>query len=111
MVQARLILVLGAVVAIGPLSIDLYLPAFPRLQTYFSTDAASVQFTLAAFFVGIALGQLLYGPISDRFGRRVPLILGLVAYSLASLACAMSESIEALVFWRFGVNRYSSTGS
>ena len=101
MVQAHLILVLGAVVAIGPLSIDLYLPAFPRLQTDFSTDASSVQFTLAAFFVGIALGQLLYGPISDRFGRRVPLILGLAAYSLASLACAMSESIEVLVFWRF----------
>ena len=101
MVAARLILVLGAVVAIGPLSIDLYLPAFPRLQTYFVTDAASVQFTLAAFFIGIALGQLLYGPVSDRFGRRVPLMLGMAAYALASLACAMSKSIEMLVFWRF----------
>ncbi len=101
MVPARLILVLGAVVAIGPLSIDLYLPAFPRLQTYFGTDAAAVQFTLAAFFAGIALGQLLYGPISDRFGRRIPLMLGLGGYSLASLACAMSHTIEVLVFWRF----------
>lgn len=100
-VPARLVLVLGAVVAIGPLSIDMYLPALPRLQAFYATDAASVQLTLAAFFAGISLGQLLYGPLSDRFGRRVPLILGMAAYSLASLACAHAATVESLIMWRF----------
>lgn len=100
-VPVRLVLVLGAVVAVGPLSIDMYLPALPRLQAFYATDAASVHLTLAAFFAGIALGQLFYGPLSDRFGRRMPLILGLSAYSLASLACAYADTIDSLIAWRF----------
>lgn len=101
MVATRLILVLGAVVAIGPLAIDMYLPAMPRLQSHFETDAASVQLTLAVFFVGIALGQLFYGPLSDRYGRRRPLVLGMLGFCLASLGCVYASSIEALIFWRF----------
>ena len=100
-VPASLILVLGAVVAIGPLAIDMYLPALPRLQSYFATDASAVQLTLASFFVGIALGQLFYGPLSDRYGRRKPLIFGMLGFAVASVACAYAPSIEALVIWRF----------
>lgn len=98
---ARLILILGAIVALGPLAIDMYLPALPRLQSDFGVDPATVQLTLAAYFVGIALGQLLYGPLSDRFGRRKPMIFGLVGFSLTSLGCATATSADALILWRF----------
>lgn len=97
----RLIFILAAIVALGPLSIDMYLPALPRLQAHFQTDAASVQLTLATYFVGLSLGQLLYGPLSDRFGRRGPMLVGLLGYTVASIACAFAQSIEALIFWRF----------
>ncbi len=101
MVPTRLILILGAVVAIGPLSIDMYLPALPHLQDYFRSDAGSVQLTLAAYFAGIALGQLLYGPISDRWGRRPPLLFGLAGFVLTSVACAYAPTIEVLILSRF----------
>ncbi len=101
MVAARLILVLGAVVAIAPLSIDLYLPALPDIERWYQADAAAVQLTLAAFFAGISLGQLLYGPVSDRYGRRRPLLFGMLAYAGASLACAYAPSLDTLVIARF----------
>ncbi len=97
----QLIFILAAIVALGPLSIDMYLPALPRLQSYFHTDAASVQLTLAAYFVGLSLGQLVYGPLSDRFGRRRPMLIGLVGFTIASVGCAFAQSIEALIVWRF----------
>ncbi len=97
----RLILILGSIVALGPLAIDMYLPALPELQSHFGVDAARVQLTLAAYFVGIALGQLLYGPLSDRFGRRKPMLFGLAGFALASVGCATATSIEALILWRF----------
>lgn len=98
---ARLILILGSIVALGPLAIDMYLPALPYLQSYFGVDAAAVQLTLAAYFVGLASGQLLYGPLSDRFGRRLPMLFGLVGFTVASVGCATATSIEALIVWRF----------
>src|SRR3546814_19946962 len=72
------VICVGLIVAIGPLSIDMYLPSFPALQVYFSTDAASVQSTLSFFFIGLAIGQLIYGPIADRYGRRTPFLFGLL---------------------------------
>jgi DHA1 family bicyclomycin/chloramphenicol resistance-like MFS transporter len=101
MLPLSVMLVLGAVVALGPLAIDMYLPALPHLQNDFQTDAAAVQLTLAAFFVGIALGQLVYGPISDRFGRRRPMLFGLTGFVFASVGCAYASSIETLIVLRF----------
>lgn len=97
----RILLILGALSAIGPFAIDLYLPAFPTLARAFSTDAEGVQLTLAAYFVGLAVGQLIYGPLIDRYGRRVPLLIGVMVFSLASLACALAPSLEWLIGARF----------
>lgn len=99
--ESRWIVILGMVIAIGPLSIDMYLPGLPALQSYFSADAAGVQLSLASFFVGLALGQLLYGPLSDRFGRRRPLLIGLSIFTVASVGCALAPSLDALIALRF----------
>jgi DHA1 family bicyclomycin/chloramphenicol resistance-like MFS transporter len=82
------------------MSIDLYLPALPALERALSADAASVQWTLASFFVGFAAGQMFYGPITDRFGRKPPLYFGLVVYVAASIGCAFAPSVQVLVWLR-----------
>src|SRR5689334_21346210 len=97
----RIATILGALVALGPLSIDMYLPAFPELARAFRTDAASVQITLASYFVGLAIGQAFYGALSDRLGRKPPLYAGLVLYILASLGCLLAATIEMLIALRF----------
>jgi len=97
----RLLLILGATVAIGPLAIDMYLPSLPTLQAYFGVDTAAVQLTLSAFFIGLAVGQIFYGPVSDRIGRLGPLYFGLGLYVLASAACALAPSVETLTVARF----------
>jgi DHA1 family bicyclomycin/chloramphenicol resistance-like MFS transporter len=94
------ILLMGALTAIGPLSIDMYLPAFPAIAHEFSA-LGRVELTLASFFTGLALGQLFYGPVSDRFGRKPPLYAGLALYVAGSLGAAGAGSVEALVAWRF----------
>jgi DHA1 family bicyclomycin/chloramphenicol resistance-like MFS transporter len=91
----------GLIVAIGPLSIDMYLPSFPALQAYFAADAAAVQATLSSFFIGLAIGQLIYGPLTDRYGRRRPLLFGLSLYIVASLGCALAPDIVGLAGLRF----------
>src|SRR5262245_53144124 len=97
---ARLTLILGILSAFGPVSIDMYLPALPALTREFGTDAAAVQLTLSIFFIGLALGQALYGPIADRIGRRRPLLAGCALYTIASCACALAPSIESLIVLR-----------
>jgi MFS transporter, DHA1 family, multidrug resistance protein len=97
----RLTLILGALTAFAPLTIDIYLPSLPTLVRYFDTTDATVQLTLPVFFIGLALGQLFYGPLSDRYGRRPPLLAGIALYTLASAACALAPSIEALLIGRF----------
>ncbi len=97
----RILLILGALSAFGPLAIDFYLPSFPTLARQFATDVEHVQLSLAAYFAGLAIGQLLYGPLADRFGRRRPLLVGVSLFALASLACAWAESLEMLVLARF----------
>lgn len=96
-----LILILAALIAFGPLSVDMYLPSLPTIQHEFGTDAAGVQFTLSAYLLGLAVGQMLYGPLSDRIGRKRPLYAGLVAYILASIGCAMAPDIGTLQAMRF----------
>ena len=97
----RLVIVLGSVNAIGPLSIDMYLPALPEITRALGTGASQVQLTLTACVAGLALGQLVIGPMSDRLGRRTPLIAALVTYAVASLLCAVATSVGALIALRF----------
>ncbi|QMW04218.1 multidrug effflux MFS transporter [Spirosoma foliorum] len=95
-----LILILGSLTALGPFSIDMYLPGFPAIAKDLHTTAAKVSLSLSGFFIGISLGQLLYGPLLDRFGRKKPLYIGLIVYILASAGCASTVSIDGLIFMR-----------
>ena len=97
----RTILILGALSAFGPLAIDFYLPGFPAMAQAFATDDKHIQLTLAVYFLGLSIGQLVYGPIADRFGRRVPLLVGVVLFTTASLACAFAPTLEWLIGARF----------
>lgn len=97
----RTILILGALSAFGPLAIDFYLPGFPAIALAFGTDEKHVQLTLASYFLGLSIGQLAYGPVADRFGRRVPLLFGVTLFTLASLACAFAPNLEWLIGARF----------
>ncbi|MDH0305283.1 MULTISPECIES: multidrug effflux MFS transporter [unclassified Pseudomonas] len=97
----RTLLILGALSAFGPLAIDFYLPAFPAMAQAFATDEKHVQTTLAAYFLGLSLGQLAYGPVADRFGRRIPLLFGVALFTLASLACAYAPNLDSLILARF----------
>ncbi|WP_434456790.1 multidrug effflux MFS transporter [Stutzerimonas urumqiensis] len=96
-----ILLILGALTAFGPLAIDFYLPAFPAIATFFATDTEHVQLSLASYFVGLAIGQLVYGPIADRYGRRKPLLFGVCVFTLASFACALAPTLEWLIAARF----------
>ncbi|MGE8362974.1 multidrug effflux MFS transporter [Pseudomonas sp.] len=97
----RILLILGALSAFGPLAIDFYLPSFPTLAAVFATDVEHVQLSLSAYFIGLAIGQLVYGPLADRYGRRLPLLIGVTLFTLASLACALATSLEWLIAARF----------
>ncbi len=95
-----LILLLGGLATVCPFAIDLYLPAFSRIAADFGTTIARVGLSLSSYFIGLSAGQLFYGPILDRFGRKRPVFAGLVLFLFASIGCAFSGSIEALVAFR-----------
>lgn len=97
----RILLILGSLSALGPMAINFYLPSFPALARAFATDVEHIQLSLASYFAGIAIGQLIYGPLADRFGRRRPLLVGLLLFSLASLACAQAQNLQWLIAARF----------
>ncbi|HEY5979334.1 MAG TPA: multidrug effflux MFS transporter [Microlunatus sp.] len=96
----RTIIVLGMLSTFGPISLDLYLPSLPELATDLGTSTSSAQLTITACLLGLAVGQLIAGPLSDQFGRRRPLLIGLVCYLLTSLACAFAPTIELLLVLR-----------
>ena len=96
-----LIIILGALTALGPFSIDMYLPGFPAIASSFGITTSRVTLSLSSFFLGISLGQILYGPLLDRFGRKKPLYAGLILYLLASAGCYFATTIEALIILRF----------
>src|SRR5229473_5586052 len=94
------VILLGALTALTALSIDMSLPALPRLTIVFATTPDKAQLTLSVFLIGFAIGQLAYGPISDRFGRRPVLLFGLVVYTLGGIGCALAGSIDQLILCR-----------
>jgi DHA1 family bicyclomycin/chloramphenicol resistance-like MFS transporter len=96
----RDIVVLGMLSTFGPLSLDLYLPALPSLAAELEASTSAAQLTITSCLVGLAVGQLIAGPLSDRYGRRPPLIIGLVAYALASLLCAFAWTVSVLIVFR-----------
>jgi DHA1 family bicyclomycin/chloramphenicol resistance-like MFS transporter len=98
--RVRLVVILGALSAFGPLSIDMYLPSLPSLSRDLQASASATQLTLSACLLGLALGQVIAGPVSDTLGRRRPLLVGLVAYILASLLCAIAPSVYLLIAMR-----------
>jgi DHA1 family bicyclomycin/chloramphenicol resistance-like MFS transporter len=99
--RSQHVIILGALSAFGPLSIDMYLPSLPALSHDFGSVAALGQLTLSACLLGLALGQTIAGPISDALGRRRPLLIGLAAYALSSLLCVVAPSVYVLVLLRF----------
>jgi DHA1 family bicyclomycin/chloramphenicol resistance-like MFS transporter len=96
----ELLILMGALQAFAPLSIDMYLPAMPEMEKVFHTSAAAVQITLVTFLAGFALGQSLYGPITDRFGRKPPLYVSLFVFIVSSAACALAPSIRWISAFR-----------
>ncbi|WP_338839366.1 multidrug effflux MFS transporter [Flavobacterium ginsenosidimutans] len=97
----QLILILGSLTALGPFSIDMYLPGFSGIAKDLNTTVAKVSMSLSSYFIGISAGQLLYGPLLDRFGRKKPLFIGLLVYILASLGCVYVTDIDDFILLRF----------
>jgi MFS transporter, DHA1 family, multidrug resistance protein len=96
-----LVILLGSLTAMGPLAIDMYLSTLPAIGQSLHATPAAVQATVSAFLAGMAIGQLVYGPWSDRVGRRIPIMLGVVIFIAASVACALATSVEQLLAARF----------
>ncbi|RYU93616.1 multidrug effflux MFS transporter [Emticicia agri] len=96
-----LIIILGLLSAIGAFSIDTYISGFPSIAADFHVSIDTVSYSISSFFLGICIGQMICGPLLDRFGRRIPLLIGLFLYTLASIGCALSTSIEMLIVVRF----------
>lgn len=95
------LLILGLLSAIGPFSIDMYLPGFPDIAKDLHTNVSRVALTLSGFFIGIAIGQLLYGPLLDKYGRKKPMYVGMVLYALASFSAPFVKTVEMLIILRF----------
>jgi len=104
---AWLPILLGFLTAVGPSTTDMYLPAFPAIEASFHSPPGSAQLTLAAWFAGLALGQITQGTLSDRFGRKRPLMVATAIYTLACLGCSLAPSIQ----WLAGFRALSAIGA
>lgn len=96
----RWLILMGLLTAIGPLAIDMYLPAFPAIAQGLGATAGQVERTLASYLFGLAMAQIFYGPFADRYGRKKPLMLGLAIFTIASIGCGFTDNIEHLTAWR-----------
>ena len=94
-------LVLGMLSAVGPFAIDMYLPSFPAIAREFQVDVSAVQMSLMSFFLAVSVCQIVYGPLSDRFGRKPPLYFGLTLFVLAGIGCSFAPNVETLIAFRF----------
>ncbi len=99
--RATIILILGFLSAIGPFSIDMYLPGFPAIAKDLHTSIETVAYSLSSFFIGVCIGQVLCGPLLDRYGRKMPLYAGLLLYILATIGCVFTSSVQVLIVLRF----------
>ena len=95
-----IILILGALSTISPMSIDMYLPAFPKIASDLHTTQAELSLSLSSYFIGLALGQLIYGPLLDRFGRKLPLYVGLMIFFGSSFFCMFAPTMKWLLIFR-----------
>lgn len=96
-----MIVILGALTTVSPFSIDMYLPAFSQIARDLGTTTPTVALSLSSYFIGLAIGQIFYGPLLDRFGRKKPVYVGLAVYILASLGCVCASSVNMLIAFRF----------
>src|SRR5580698_3301140 len=99
--RTLIIFILGSLATISPFAIDMYLPAFPEIAAGLHTSTAKISLSVASYFAGLAIGQFIYGPLLDRFGRKPPLYAGLILFAVASLLCMGARSIHWLVAMRF----------
>ncbi len=99
--RTTIILILGFLSAIAPFSIDMYLPGFPAIATDLNTSIEMVSYSLSSFFIGVCIGQVLCGPLLDRFGRKMPLYAGLLLYIAATIGCVFTKSVQVLIALRF----------
>ncbi|WP_428943553.1 Bcr/CflA family multidrug efflux MFS transporter [Pantoea sp. FN060301] len=109
--SAGLVVILGLLAMLMPLSIDMYLPALPQIAREFDVPAGSVQMTLNLYILGFALGQLIYGPLADSFGRKPVIAIGTLIFAVAAAACALSQTIEQLIFMRLLHGLSAAAGS
>jgi DHA1 family bicyclomycin/chloramphenicol resistance-like MFS transporter len=98
--RRHVLAILSALMGFASISTDFYLPAMPSMAEQLGADAGKVEYTISGFLIGFSLGQLLWGAISDKYGRRVPVAIGLVLFVIGSAGCAMSQSVEAMIAWR-----------
>jgi DHA1 family bicyclomycin/chloramphenicol resistance-like MFS transporter len=96
-----IVVLLGSLCVVTPFAIDMYLPAFSQMAKEFGTTSSEISLSLSTYFVGFAIGQMLYGPLLDRYGRKRPLYFGLAAYVITSMACAYAPSLRAFAMLRF----------
>ena len=99
--RTLVILILGLLSALGPFSIDLYLPGFPEIARDLNTTTGEVALSLSSYFIGVSIGQMIYGPLLDRFGRRTPLLIGLFIYLFTSIYIVYITSVDSLILVRF----------
>lgn len=99
--RTTIILILGFLSAIAPFSIDMYLPGFPAIAKDLHTSIESVSYSLSSFFIGVCIGQVLCGPLLDRYGRKMPLYAGMLLYTAATIGCVFTNSVELLIALRF----------
>jgi DHA1 family bicyclomycin/chloramphenicol resistance-like MFS transporter len=99
-IDLRLLLNLSALMSFASISTDMYLPALPNITRALHTDTASVELTFSAFLIGFSTGQLIWGPISDRYGRKLPIVIGMILFIIGSIGCALSTNVSQMMLWR-----------